>query len=123
MALLDSNIVVDLLRKHQPAEVWLKTQFNLGVTRSVWLETLEGAENLAEQQRVMTLLNDFELIELTVSDLEWATRQLIKYRLSHNIDAFDCLIAAPAFRLQLPLYTRNLKHFTPLLGSLAQQPY
>jgi predicted nucleic acid-binding protein len=53
----------------------------------------------------------------------WAREKLLKHRLSHNIDAFDCLIAAPSYRLQFPLYTRNLKHFTPLLGKLAQQPY
>lgn len=40
-----------------------------------------------------------------------------------NVDAFDCLVAALSFRLQLPLYTRNLKYFAPLLGHLAQQPY
>jgi hypothetical protein len=31
--------------------------------------------------------------------------------------------SAPSYRLQLPLYTRNLKHFAPLLGKLAQEPY
>jgi hypothetical protein len=31
--------------------------------------------------------------------------------------------SAPSYRLQLPLYTRNLKHFAPLLGKLAREPY
>lgn len=35
----------------------------------------------------------------------------------------DALIAAPAFCLQLPLYTRNTKHFLPMIPSLVQQPY
>lgn len=35
----------------------------------------------------------------------------------------DCLIAAPAQRLGVPLYTRNLKHFSPLLGDLAVMAY
>jgi hypothetical protein len=35
----------------------------------------------------------------------------------------DCLIAAPSHRLNVPLYTMNLKHFTPLLGALAVRPY
>ena len=35
----------------------------------------------------------------------------------------DLLIAAPSQRLQLPLYTHNLKHLSPLLGTLAQKPY
>ncbi len=122
-ALVDANILVDILRKYKPAENWLASQSDLGITRVVWLEVIEGADNLAEQQRAITLLNDFELIELTVSDVDWAVRQLIRFRLSHNIEAFDCLIAAPSYRLQLPLLTRNQKHFAPLLGGLAQQPY
>ena len=35
----------------------------------------------------------------------------------------DLLITAAARRLALPLYTPNLKHFVPLLGDLARQPY
>jgi predicted nucleic acid-binding protein len=95
----------------------------MAVTRAVWLDVLQGVENNQEQGRATTLLNDFELIELTVSDFDWATRQLLRLRLSHNVDAFDCLIAAPSYRLQLPLYTRNMKHFAPMLGKLAIKPY
>lgn len=122
-ALIDTNVVVDLLRKYLPAENWLAGQRDLGVSRVVWLEILEGVENKYERQRALRLLNDFELVELAAGDFDWATQQLIRYRLSHNVDAFDCLIAAPGYRLQLPLYTRNLKHFVPLLGMLAQAPY
>ena len=57
-----------------------------------------------------------------MEDLNWAMQQLRQYRLSHNVGILDCLIAAPAHRLQIPLYTRNLKHLEPLLGTLAQQP-
>ena len=49
--------------------------------------------------------------------------QHVTHRLRFGVGVLDCLIAAPAFRLQLPLYTHNLKHFTPLLGDLAQKPY
>ena len=122
-ALLDSNILVDVLRTHEPAEMWLREQNDLAVSRAVWLEILEGAETRNEQQRAITLLNDFQLIELTVSDFDWATQQLIKHHPGNAVDAFDCLIAAPSHRLQLPLFTRNLKHLTPLLGTLAQEPY
>lgn len=123
-ALIDSNIVIDLLRKYPPAENWLRSQRQtLGVSRVVYLEVLEGAENKAEQRRVLNLLKRFDLVQMIQQDFDWATQQLVQYRLSHNVDAFDCLIAAPSYRLQLPLHTRNLKHFTPLLGNLAQQPY
>ena len=123
VALLDTNVVVDLLNDYPPAIQWFSVQSDLALTRSVWLEVIEGVENKIEMQQTTAFLDRFGLVELTVSDFDWATRQLIKYRLSHNIDAFDCLIAAPSYRLQLPLYTRNLKHFAPLLGKLAQEPY
>jgi predicted nucleic acid-binding protein len=89
----------------------------------VWLEVIEGARDSTGLRLALELLNEFGLVEFTVSDFDWATQQLIRYRLSHNVDAFDCLIAAPSYRLQLPLYTRNVKHLAPLLGVLAQQPY
>jgi predicted nucleic acid-binding protein len=122
-ALLDTSIVVDVLRGYKPARTWLSSQIDLGITRIVWLEVLEGADNSREQRRAIKLLNEFEVVETIASDLDWATEQSIRYWLSHKIDVFDCLIAAVSHRLQLPLYTTNVKHFTPLLGALAQRPY
>ena len=122
-ALLDTSIVVDVLRGYPPARTWLSTQTDLGATRVVWLEVLEGADNGREQRRAIKLLNEFEVVETISSDLDWATEQLIRLWLSHKIDAFDCLIASVNYRLQLPLYTTNIKHFTPLLGALPQRPY
>ena len=121
--LIDSNIVVDVLRSYKPAEQWLKNQSYLGISRGVYFEVYEGVTNKRELQAADRLLSRLELIEYTHSDLVWATDKLHTYWLSHSVDGYDCLIAAPSFRLKLPLYTRNLKHFTPLLGTLAQQPY
>jgi predicted nucleic acid-binding protein len=95
----------------------------LGITRFVRLEIIEGALNKSGLSRALTLLNDFEHVEVIDKDLAWASIELSKYRLSHNVGAMDCLIAASSYRLQVPLYTMNLKHFTPLIGSLAQKPY
>ncbi len=121
--LLDTNILVDLYRGYEAARTWIATLSAPGITRAAVLEVLEGVEDSQSLRQTLSLLDDFELVELTVSDFDWATRQLTMYRLSHNVDAFDCLIAATSYRLQLPLYTRNLKHYTPLLGALAQEPY
>ncbi|MBN1965341.1 MAG: PIN domain-containing protein [Anaerolineae bacterium] len=122
-SLIDSNVLVDLLRDFEPAKRWIATQTNPAVSRIVRLEIIEGARNQRDLRRTLRLLGDFDLVELTTADLEWATQQLIRYRLSHNIGMMDCLIAAPASRLGLPLFTHNLKHFTPLLGPLAAKPY
>ena len=63
------------------------------------------------------------MVYLTQADLDWAMQTQMRYELSHGVGMMDCLIASVSHRLQLPLYTHNLKHFTPLLGALAQKPY
>lgn len=121
--LLDTAILVDLLRGYPPATLWLKGQPQLGVSPVVWLEILDGVTNRTDQERAVKLLGHFLRTEVLPNDFDWAIRQALALRLSHNVDVMDCLIAASAYRLDVPLFTRNLKHFQPLIGSLAQRPY
>ena len=121
--LLDTAVLVDLVRKHPPALNWIAAQNQPGTCSIVWLEMLQGAQNKQDQQKALKLLRSFEKVDVEVVDIDWAIASLLKYGLSHNVGALDCLIASVTYRLQIPLYTRNLKHFTPLIGSLAQSPY
>ncbi|MCQ3930639.1 MAG: hypothetical protein DPW16_09270 [Chloroflexi bacterium] len=123
IGLLDTSVMIDLLRQYTPADNWLQSQGTLGISRIVLLEVMEGAPSRQKQREASNLLKKFSLVELNNNDMIWATNQLIKFHPSHNVDAFDCLIASVAHRLNLPLYTRNLKHFVPLIGPLAQRPY
>ena len=122
-ALIDTSILIDLLRHFTPAITWFTSQTDLAVSGVVWLELLQGARNSLAQQKALQLLQQLQRIEVTDEDMNWAIKQVIHYNLSHNIGGVDCLIAATNYRLQLPLYTMNLKHFTPILGTLAQKPY
>jgi len=123
-ALLDTSVLIDILRLNISANQWISQQnIQFGVSRIVQIEVLQGALNKQDQTHALKLLRRFELIELMPSDYQWAVEQLIRYKLSHNIGGMDCLIAATSHRLQIPLYTMNLKHFTPILGTLAQKPY
>ncbi len=124
-AFLDTAIVVDLLRDYIPALEWTT---NLGsatfvIAPIVWMEVITGAPNQLKQRSAVKVLEQFEIVFLTEEDQNWAMRQQISYRLSRGIGLNDCLIAAPAHRLLLPLYTLNLKHFEPLIGALAVKPY
>lgn len=119
-AFLDTSVIIDLLRGYPPAHLWYAAQHDPGVCRIVWMEIIEGLEDGNAQRQALKLLRRFELVELTTVDIIWATEKLLVFNLSHNIDAFDCLIASVNQRMQLPLYTRNLKHSVPLIGELAQ---
>ena len=121
--LLDTAIVVDLLRAYTPAQSWLAEQSQLGVSPVVWLEIIEGAMNARAQSQAVEFLRHFERTEVLPSDLDWAIDQALRFRLSYNVGMMDCLIASTAYRLRVPLFTRNLKHFQPMLGPLAQKPY
>jgi len=121
--ILDSAVLIDILRSHAPALEWLGKQDQLGITSVSWLEIIEGAPDASAQRRAVGLLRRFERIDPSPQDFDWAIDHALRFRLSHNVDMMDCLIASTASRLSLPLFTRNLKHFMPLLGSLAQKPY
>jgi predicted nucleic acid-binding protein len=122
-ALLDTSIVIDVLRQHPPAKSWLSTTADVGITQIVQLEVIEGATRKIEQQRAIRFLSGFQLVDVITSDLDWSLEQLMRFKLSHNVGMMDCLIASVSYRLQVPLYTTNLKHFLPLLGAQVQQPY
>lgn len=125
IALLDTDILVDEMRKYKVAIEWIRRlpAGQIGVTPIAYMELVEGAPNAIKQRAVMKLLSRFEVVHLTSADFEWVMQQQVKYTLSHNIGMTDLLIASVNHRLQVPLYTRNVKHFTPLLGSLVQKPY
>ncbi len=89
----------------------------------VWIEVLQGSPDKSAQQRALKVLRAFERINLNPEDIDWAIEQVAYFKLSHNVGGMDCLIASLNARLQIPLYTTNMKHFTPLLDTLAQRPY
>lgn len=121
--LIDTVILIDYLRGYPPSGQWIHSMNDLDVSRAVLLELIEGTPDKRAYRKVVELVGQFELVETITEDMQWATDMLVQYRHSHNIDVFDCLIAASSFRLGVPLYTRNRKHFTPLLRDSAIVPY
>lgn len=123
--IVDTAVIIDIYRGYTLAVQWLQANSKsiFAITQIVWLEAVEGASNINEQSQIIKLLKLFAFVKHNESDLLWAMQQLEQYHLSHNVGMMDCLIAAPAYRLQLPLITRNIKHFTPLLSNLVQKPY
>ncbi|MCU0475592.1 MAG: PIN domain-containing protein [Anaerolineae bacterium] len=123
-ALLDTSVIVDMLRGYSPAIAWIERQTGLfGVSRFVVLEILEGVQSREHQQRAIRFLGQFIIQEPASEDFNWATQAMVNHRLNFQIDVLDCLIAAGHHRLNIPLLTRNLKHFRPLIGALAQSPH
>lgn len=124
LILVDSTVIVHLLRRYAPAVVWHGSQSQRVTISSItWLEVMEGTTSKANQAYSKKLLDQFDILHPVSIDYQWAMQQLQKFQFSHHIGKEDCLIAAVAHRLQVPLHTHNLKHMTPLLGILAVKPY
>ena len=122
--IVDTTVIVHYFRNSPNARAWVDSQpIRLSVTSITWLEVMEGASSKINQTECKKVLSKFDLLYPTSADQQWAMQQLEHFQFSHHIGKDDCLIASVAYRLQLPLYTHNLKDMTPLIGSLALKPY
>jgi len=122
--LLDTNIFIDISRNYSPALLWLKNQtLQFGVSSICRIELMLGARNKLEMQKIDRLLQPFQLIYPDAADSQWAMEQFENFNLSHQIEVFDCYIAASAVRLQLPIFTRNVRHLSLLPNVKVQVPY
>ena len=125
VGVVDSTVIIHILRNNQLAETWSTTQpIRLSLTPITWLEVIYGAPNKRAQSATKELLNRFDMLYLTQADMDWAMHQLLTYRLSHGIAVMDCLIASVCHRLQVPLYTHNVRDMAILLDrALVIKPY
>jgi predicted nucleic acid-binding protein len=121
---IDTTVTIHLYRGDTNAVAWLKMQENLAVTPIAWLELIYGANGRRGQHECIKLLNQFTLVYLTEADQQWAMETLLSKRLSEGVAINDCLIASVCHRLQLPIYTHNVKHLARILDpALVSQPY
>lgn len=121
---VDSTVIIHLLRKNLAAKQWLNAQPILGITSIVWLEVIYGVKGKNGQAETLAVLQGFEVLYLASIDQEWAMNQLNAYRLSRGVAVNDCLIASVCHRLQVPLYTHNVKDMVRMLDPhLVIKPY
>jgi predicted nucleic acid-binding protein len=110
--LLDTTILVDLLRKNKAAEGWFTSIGGAAAMSVVSLtELYAGVRSRREEQDLLQLET---VIRPLIVDRDVAIRAGVFVRLyeaSHNIDDPDALIAATAEHHGLKLATLNVKHF------------
>jgi len=122
--IVDTNVLIELYRNLPAATAWASAHADLAITSITWLEFIEGARGKAGQARCRQIMNPFEITLLTEADQQWAMAQLLKYRLCRGLSFKDSLIASAAHRLQVPLYTQNVKDFVAVLpAKLVIKPY
>ena len=124
-AVLDTSVIIDLLRGVEPAVRWFPSlgRQRPAITPVVWMEAVQGATDATKRAQAIRFLRQFLVEHPTADDNRWAMLQLGRFYLSHGIHLQDVMIASVAVRLDVPLYTLNLKHYGPLPGIQAIRPY
>jgi predicted nucleic acid-binding protein len=96
--LLDTDVLIEILRGSARANTWLEGLGNLTIGISVLtrMEVLQGARDRREQEILMGQLDNYHLVLLAASDSTQALNWFEEYYLSHGVGVIDCLIAASA---------------------------
>lgn len=125
MILLDTDVMIDVLRGFDPALSWLRSlgAKPVGLPGIVAMELLQGCRDGREQQRVQNVMRPYTLYWPTLADCTRAYASFAKYRLSHSIGLLDSLIAETSAGLNVPLATFNDKHYRVVSGVQLLQPY
>ncbi len=124
MSLVDSSVLIDILRRRQPALTLLeqrRTQDILESSVVVKVEVLSGMR-ANEEPRTRALIDSIAWHPVDDLIAEEAGRLGRRWLPSHGgIDAVDLIVAATANVLALDLLTTNVKRF-PMFPDLAA-PY
>jgi len=124
MLLLDTDIMVDVLRRYAPAIAWLNSLSDqVAVPGYVAMELFQGCRNKSEQERVQKVLRDFVIVWLLADACDQALSVFASASLSHNLGILDALIGQLAVSLNLPLHTFNDKHYAAIPNLKTAQPY
>jgi predicted nucleic acid-binding protein len=124
-AMLDTDVLVETLRGRTEAGDWLRSlgSQHIGISVLVRMEILQGAQDRREQTLLSREMSRYTLVHLEHIDSEIALGWFESFHLSHNVGMMDCLVAAAAVRLGVPLYSFNLKHYSTLPDLDVHSPY
>ena len=126
MILLDSDVMIDLLRGYPPATNWfvlLDDDEILSLPGFVVMELIQGCKNKTEQDRLKHYLGHYEIVWPSSESCDKSLKIFAQYHLSHNAGMIDVLIAQTAVALAAPLCTFNKKHYQFIPGLETVQPY
>jgi len=125
MILLDTDVMIDLLRQYPPAVAWLDSlgEEEIILPGFVVMELIQGCRNKAEQEKVERELGTYGVVWPSPETCNEALSVFTRYHLSHGLGILDALIGQMAVALGLPLYTFNQKHYAPIPNLKTVQPY
>lgn len=125
MILIDSDVMVDIVRRYPPALEWLDSLGLADVTLPgfVVMELIEGCRNKQEQSRLDKIIEPYRIVWPTESTCDEALSMFADRYLKHGLGILDAVIGQTAVDLGVPLMTFNQKHYSSITGLRTVQPY
>lgn len=125
MVLVDTDIMVDVLRSHQPALNWIQSSVadDVAIPGFVLLELIEGCKDKAAQAQVLSLVSKVRVVWLSEEASDRAAALFMDHRLADGLGMIDALVAQTALETGAPLASFNRKHYACVPGLQVVEPY
>ncbi|MFN6571663.1 PIN domain-containing protein [Dendronalium sp. ChiSLP03b] len=115
MYLLDTDILIDIMRGHATAIAWFASLTEVpSVPGFVVMKLIQDAKNTQRVRNALKLVAPLPVIWSTEAD---------SYHLLDNLGLLDALIAACAVGREAMLCTFNVKHYRAIPSLSTAQPY
>ncbi len=116
MILVDTDVLIDSLKGETYAIEFIKEyDVEIRISQFTLFELLAGAKNKREQNKIS---NHFKFPMLEISDeiLRNSIEVFKKQHLKQGTGIIDSIIASTAMYYEIPLFTKNKKHFKNISG-------
>lgn len=124
MYLLDTDILIDIQRGHEPAVDWFTALADLPlISGFTVMELIQDAPSSQHVQKALKLVSPFSIVWPAEADCHRALGNFATYHLSHGLGLLDALIAACAVGRSATLCTFNVKHYAAVPGLVTEQVY
>ena len=125
MILLDTDVMVDVLRQYPPAVQWLGAlgDETIVLPGFVVMELIQGARSKPEQEAIEKALATHVAVWPSSDACQSALQVFAHQHLSHGLGILDAIIGQVAIESGLPLHTFNQKHYDSIPGLTTAQPY
>lgn len=125
MFILDTDVVIDILRGYPPAVAWLESlgDEEIALPGFVVMELIQGCRDKREQKRLEQRIMSYGILWPEPEHCNHALATFANLHLVTNIGIMDVLIAQIALAADWPLCTFNEKHYSAIPGLRTVQPY
>lgn len=124
MILLDSDVAIDILRRHPSAMAWIgSVHDHICLPGIVALELYQGCHDKRQAEALQKQIAPFAILWPAAADCDTPLANFAKAHLASALGLLDALIAATALTYSVPLHTFNQKHFAAVPGLKTVQPY